>query len=200
MPRPTARYACARWQQPLLSLQNRSAEGILAPGLEHGDRHGVRQIQAALAFSHRQAQALRRRDRIAHSRRESTGFGAEDQPVTGPEILREDAALAPGAQGEDTPGHRPFAVQQCAPVHMAAHRRVLVVVQPGASQLPVVHVKAQRLDQMQRTAGVGCQADHIAGVGRNFRRDQNDMEHRRHCPPVWRRRARATARAPAPRR
>src|SRR6185295_10516706 len=46
-----------------------------------------------------------------------------------------------------------------------------------APQLAVFHGEAQRLDQVQARAGVGGQPDHVAGVGRNLRIDQDDVEH-----------------------
>jgi hypothetical protein len=54
-----------------------------------------------------------------------------------------------------------------------------VVIQPGAAQQPVFHVEAQRLDQVQGAAGVGRQADHVAGVGRDLGVDEHDAEHGR---------------------
>ena len=62
---------------------------------------------------------------------------------------------------------------------MHPHAGVLVVVQPGAAQLPVVQREPERLDQVQPRAGVGAQPDHVAGVGRDLGRMQDDVEHRR---------------------
>ena len=53
----------------------------------------------------------------------------------------------------------------------------LVIVEAGAAQQPVFHREAERLHQMQRGAGVGREADDVAGVGRNLRLDQDDVEH-----------------------
>ena len=60
---------------------------------------------------------------------------------------------------------------------MDVQLRVLVVVQAGTAHLLVAQVKTQGLDQMQLTARVGRQADHVAGVGRNFRLNQDDVKH-----------------------
>jgi hypothetical protein len=60
-----------------------------------------------------------------------------------------------------------------------AHLGVLVVVEAGAPQVAVVHREAQRLDQVQGAAGVGREADHVAGVGRDLGRDEHDVEHAR---------------------
>ena len=68
--------------------------------------------------------------------------------------------------------------------------------QPGTAQQLVVHRKAERLDQVQRAAGVGGQAYHVAGVGRDFGFDQDDVEHGPYF--MTRRDARQFAPAPAP--
>jgi hypothetical protein len=72
-------------------------------------------------------------------------------------------------------------LQQGFPVAVALHARIFVVVEPRAAQAPVVHGKAQRLDQVQLAAGVGREADHVTGVGRDFRFDEDDAEHGAHC-------------------
>jgi hypothetical protein len=59
------------------------------------------------------------------------------------------------------------------------HRQVgvLVVIQARPAQLLVGDPEAQGLDQVQAAAGVGGQADDVAGVGRDFRLEQDDVEH-----------------------
>ena len=51
---------------------------------------------------------------------------------------------------------------------MHAHVDKLVVIQPGAPQGARTDIETQRLDQMQLATGIGRQADHIAGIGRDF--------------------------------
>ena len=60
---------------------------------------------------------------------------------------------------------------------MHLHRNELVIVQPRPAHFGVVDGKAQRFDQVQRAAGIGAQPDDIAGVGRDFGLDENDVEH-----------------------
>src|SRR5882724_4611994 len=60
---------------------------------------------------------------------------------------------------------------------MPLHARVLVVIQTGPAQLLVFHREPQRLDQVQRATRVGRQTDHVAGVGRDFGMNENDVEH-----------------------
>jgi hypothetical protein len=59
------------------------------------------------------------------------------------------------------------------------HLRELVVVQTGAAQFRVVQREAQRLDQVQSAAGIGAEPDDIAGVRRNLRLVEDDLEHGR---------------------
>ena len=60
---------------------------------------------------------------------------------------------------------------------MNFYLRQVVIIEAGAPQALVVQAKAQRLDQVQRRAGVGAQPDGIAGIPGNLRFEQHDMEH-----------------------
>jgi len=60
---------------------------------------------------------------------------------------------------------------------MGFDRGVLMVVETGALQLFVFQGESERLDQMQPAAGVGAEADDIAGVGRDFRLVQDNIKH-----------------------
>ena len=51
------------------------------------------------------------------------------------------------------------------------------VVQTGALHAPVVELKAERFDQMQHTARRRTGARDVAGVLRDLRLDQNDIDH-----------------------
>jgi hypothetical protein len=64
-----------------------------------------------------------------------------------------------------------------AGVEVVMHRdaRIFVVIQAGASQACVVKRKAQGADQVKSGACVGTKSDHVAGIGRNFRAEQDDM-------------------------
>ncbi len=68
--------------------------------------------------------------------------------------------------------------EQRSEARMHAHVGVFVIVEPRAAQLLVRQVKAERPNQMQTCAGIGAQTNDIAGIRRNFRLDQNDVEHR----------------------
>src|SRR5262249_16947251 len=53
----------------------------------------------------------------------------------------------------------------------------LVVVEPGALEAAVVHGKAERLDEVEPTAGVRREPDDVAGIRRDLRLDEDDVEH-----------------------
>ena len=50
-------------------------------------------------------------------------------------------------------------------------------IEAGTAQPLFVHAEAQRMDQMQVGAGVGGETDDIAGVRRNLRFIEDDMQH-----------------------
>ena len=52
------------------------------------------------------------------------------------------------------------------------------VVEPRTLQLGVVELEAERLDKVQRHAGVRAQPDDIASVRRDFGLEQDEVEHR----------------------
>jgi len=51
------------------------------------------------------------------------------------------------------------------------------VSQPGATQAAVIPGKAERVDEVQHRAGIGAEADDVAGVGRDLRLVKGDMLH-----------------------
>ena len=111
-------------------------------------------------------------------RRQPRGFAAEDEHVAGRELRVVQRARGLGRQCEIAA--RPGALQDGAagrPIAVDRDARVLVIVETGALQVAVVHPETERLDQMQVRRRVRGQADHVAGVGRNFRMDQHDGEH-----------------------
>lgn len=71
-----------------------------------------------------------------------------------------------------------FRLQKGVPVGVSLELRVFVVVQTRAAHVFVIHGKAERLNQVQGAAGVGRQADDVAGIGWNFGFDEDNMKHR----------------------
>jgi hypothetical protein len=104
-------------------------------------------------------------------------FRTEYEPVARREADLAERRGAVRGQREHARGVRLLGSHQRIPAFMHAHRRVLVIVEPRAPHPGVFERKSQRLDQMQLRAGVGAQADHIAGVRRDFGFDKNDVEH-----------------------
>ncbi len=72
---------------------------------------------------------------------------------------------------------RLFGGHQRVPAVMHAHRCVLVIIQARAPHAGIFERKSQWFDQMQLRAGIGAQANHIAGVRRDFGFDKDDVEH-----------------------
>jgi hypothetical protein len=64
---------------------------------------------------------------------------------------------------------------------MATQLCVLMVIKACTSHVLVIHRKSQGLHQVQRAAGVGRQADHVARIGRDFGLNEDDVKHGGYC-------------------
>src|SRR4029079_14234354 len=64
-----------------------------------------------------------------------------------------------------------------------AHRHLRPIVAAGATQVAVVEAKADPPDKVQRRPGGGTQAGDVAGIRRDFRFPQRDMNHP--PTPAW---------------
>ena len=64
---------------------------------------------------------------------------------------------------------------------MHGHHGEVVVVQTGTAQVRVIKVEAQRLDQVQLSAGNRRQTDSIAGIAGNLRGIEKNLEHVPKC-------------------
>ena len=60
---------------------------------------------------------------------------------------------------------------------MGRETREFMVIQPRAAQLTVVQFETQRPDNVQIGAGIGAQADNVAGVRWDFRLVKNQFKH-----------------------
>ena len=70
---------------------------------------------------------------------------------------------------------------------MHRHHREVVVVQTGTAQVRVIKVEAQRLHQVQLSAGNRRQTDSVAGIAGNLRGIEKNLEHVPKCtaqPPT----------------
>ena len=181
----------------------RPLEPPLSPRLKDGHGHGVGQVQAAVVGAHGQAQQVVGAQAVLHVVGQAGGLAAKDQAVAGQEAMVVGALVAAGAQtvkaaregdgscvavgrlagrglrvGAGCCGHGSLhAVQKGCPVLVHGHGREFMIIQPRTAHLGVVDGKAQRFDEVQGAAGVGAQADDVAGVGRDFGLDKDDVKH-----------------------
>ena len=188
--------------RPSMSAR-RPLEPLLSPRLEDCHGHRVGQVQAAVVGAHGQAQQVVGAQAVLHVVGQAGGLAAKDQAVAGQELMVVGAFVAAGAQtvkaaGEGDGscvaveglagrglrvragccGHGSLhAVQKGCPVLVHGHGREFMIIQPCAAHLGVIDGKAQRFDEVQGAAGVGAQADDVAGVGRDFGLDKDDVEH-----------------------
>ncbi len=141
---------------------------MLPPGLVDHDGHRVRQVQAAVAGTHRDAHAPFRREPLQHrlpAARASPGRTAARRRA-GRRRRRCDGR--PRAEKAQVRGP-PSASQAALQVRVIAQLGELVVVEAGTAQAWFVQLEAQRPHQVQRGAGVGAQAYDIARVRRDLR-------------------------------
>lgn len=147
---------------------------MLAEGFEEDEGDAVGEVKRARGFViHGDAEpavGMLVEERLG----EAGGFAAEDEIVVGREL---DVAVAGGAVGFDKPKARAGGegAREVGPVLPAFPIDVLPIIHPGAFELLVVELKSKRLNQMQRGAGRGAEAGDVAGVGRNFGFEQNDV-------------------------
>src|SRR5207244_9848208 len=148
------------------------ASGVieLPPGLEH--RHGdrVRQVEAAVAGTHGEPEAILRGEFLEDRRRQPGGLPAEHEHVVARIAHVGEEPLAARREGE----HAPPAHGPCERRPGVVHRdaRILVVVEAGALQLLVVERKAERPHEMQARAGVRGEPDHVPGAPQDLALDE----------------------------
>ena len=149
---------------------------LLAPGFENRDGHRVRQVQAAIAGPHRQAQTLCRCQRVDDVLRQAPGLRTEQQRIARQEIRRRVAARTIGLEGvEPRVGQ---AVATNAQRRPDPHRGEFAVIETGAAQAGIIEGETQRFDQVQRAAGVGAEPDDVARVRRNLGFVEDDVKQR----------------------
>lgn len=152
-----------------------ATEAGLPPGFENGDSNGIRQVKAALAGQHGQAQSLLWRKFRDHLGGQATGFPTKDKNIVIAQYGRKWAGFAACRHCQ-----QPTASQCCltgGPVGVVNDTGVLVIIQSGPPQALVGDDKAQWFNEMQLGAGIGAQANDVAGVGGDFRLIEDDGEH-----------------------
>src|ERR1700689_1344277 len=73
---------------------------VLAPGLVDDQRHGIRQVETAVAGTHRNMKMMRRRHPCQHLRGETARLGAEDQGIARAKARRTIGAATAGFDTE----------------------------------------------------------------------------------------------------
>src|SRR5277367_5406812 len=69
--------------------------------------------------------------------------------------------------------------QACVEVCVNRHPGKVVIIEARALETLVIHLEAERFDQMQRRPGIGAQANGIAGIRRNLWFVQKNVKHLR---------------------
>ena len=145
----------------------------LPPGLVHGDRHRVRQVQAARRRQHRNAHAAIRGALRQQLVRQAARLRAEHQRIT---VRVIDRVVADGAAGREGEPARPAQAREAVgEARVLAQVGEFAVVQARPPHGPGVQAEAERPHEVQARPRVRAQPDDVAGVGRNLRLDQDDV-------------------------
>src|SRR6266850_6398074 len=128
----------------------------LPPGFEHRDRDRVRQVEAAVARTHRQPQPHVGREMLEDGGRQPFGFGAEYEHVVARIAHVGEEPLAARRKGEHAPPAH--GLRERTPGIVDRDARVLVVVEARALPLLGLKREAERTHPMQARAGVGGKA------------------------------------------
>jgi len=104
----------------------------------------------------------------------------ENQHVAGAKTSAGDMRATLGSQRKPLRARRQLHQLSAAarPVAMHADRGEFGIVHARTPQPVLAELEAERLYQMQPSAGVGAEPDDVAGVRRDFRVNQDDLEHR----------------------
>lgn len=149
---------------------------ILTPCFVDDDGHSIRQIQAAIVWSHRQAYALAGGEGLAQFWGQAASLGAKDKIVAGLESHIRKGRGAMRGHGKHATGVRLLTGAKFCPVFMYLHGRIIMIIKASALHLGVIQRKAQRFYQMQLYTSVGTQTDDIASIWRYFWFYQDDMK------------------------
>ena len=107
--------------------------------------------------------------------RQSTSFGAEEKDIIRRILNQIEALRAFGGHGEHAAILEAF--RAVGPIVVHGERGKFMVVQSGSHQLLIIQQESERFYKMQPGARIGTETDDIAGVGRDFRLIENDVEH-----------------------
>jgi CBS domain-containing protein len=142
------------------------------PDRRHG--HRVRQVEAARALEHRDAQAPLGRAQFQHVVGQAAGLWPEHQRVA---VRVFDLIVSPrAARAESKPARVPETLEARLQARVLPHVGQLAVVEPRAPDSLCIQPESERPDQVQPRARVGAQPDDVAGVGRDLGLEQNDVQ------------------------
>src|SRR4029077_706578 len=99
----------------------------------------------------------------------------EEQGIAALKARRAVRGLAARLDAEE-PGAR-YRLEEGSDARVHPHRRELLVVEARTTHGAGGELEAERLHEMKRCTGVGCEADDIARVGRNLGLVQHDVKH-----------------------
>jgi hypothetical protein len=115
-------------------------------------------------------------DALHQGRRQTARFRPEQKRIAGPVL---DRAVEMAAARFDRKEARPReSSEAAAEVRMNFDGREIVIVESRALQALVVEPEPQRLDQMQRRAGIGAESNGVSGIRRDLGFKQDYVEHR----------------------
>ena len=105
---------------------------------------------------------------------EAGGFAAEDEVIVGL-VLNFGIIARAGGFDEPEAGGGWQLVVECDPIFPTVPFQVLPVIEAGAFEIFIFEFETERFDQVQGRAGGSAEARDVAGVGRDFRLEQDDV-------------------------
>jgi hypothetical protein len=106
--------------------------------------------------------------------REALGFLTEDQKIAGMVAAFQVGSF--GLFAEEVQFFQVSGGQKGFKVFPIDNLDLGPIIEAGSLQITVVGAKTQRVDQMKYRVGSSAKAGDTAGIGRDFRFDQNDVE------------------------
>lgn len=152
-----------------------ACKSVLPPRLVDDEGHGVGEVEAAVALAHGDGELALAGEPLEHLARKPPRLGAEDEG-----IARGEGGFAVGAGAARLDAEEPCAAEYLeagGKVCVHLQLRELLVVEAGAAHCLARELEAERLHDVERRAAVGAQADDVAGIGRDLRLEEHDVEH-----------------------
>ena len=166
-------------------LDGASLKTVLTPRLKNRNGRRISQVQRTTARLHRNLHTLGHVRILLNLSGQTHRLRTKHEHVTG-------TVLNISVRGRSGRRERKNTLRgECLPrileglVHR--HHRQVMVIQTRAAQMRIIKVKAQRLHQVQLSAGNRRQTDSIAGIARNLRGIEKNLEHVPKCtaqPPT----------------